>query len=90
MKKANLLRRGRSCVFLLHVHLVFVTKYRRKVFTKEILEALEESFLKTCRKMGVELSEFDGERDHVHLLINYPPKYSISKIVNALKTLIAT
>ncbi len=85
MKKSNLFRRGRTCVFALHVHLVFVTKYRRKVFTKKVLKDLHEIFLDVCLKMKVSLEEFDGEKDHVHLLINYPPTQSVSKLVNALK-----
>ena len=40
MSNDNDIRRGRHCVFLMHVHLVFVTKYRREVFTKEILDDL--------------------------------------------------
>ncbi len=40
MHENNEIRRGRHCVFLMHVHLVFVTKYRREVFTKVILEDL--------------------------------------------------
>lgn len=85
MKKANILRRGRTCVFLLHTHLVFVTKYRRKVFTRKSLQDLKQIFEDICKKMDVKLVEFDGEKDHIHLLINYPPTQSISKIVNALK-----
>jgi putative transposase len=69
----------------MHVHLVFVTKYRREVFTKEILDALKPIFFKTCADLEAELIEFDGEDDHVHLLVNYPPKVSISVLVNALK-----
>jgi putative transposase len=69
----------------MHVHLVFVTKYRRKVFTKAILEDLKEIFSKVCQDFEAELAEFDGEHDHVHLLVNYPPKVSISKLVNSLK-----
>ncbi|CAB3395461.1 transposase [Kyrpidia spormannii] len=42
MTKSNEIRTGRHCVYNLHVHLVFVTKYRRGVFTKEILEDLRE------------------------------------------------
>ncbi|MEZ2623225.1 transposase [Paenalcaligenes hominis] len=38
MKKNNAIRRGRHCVFNMHVHLVFVTKYRRGVFTKDVLD----------------------------------------------------
>ncbi len=38
-----------------------------------------------CVDFESELIEFDGEENHVHLLINYPPKISISKLVNSLK-----
>lgn len=79
------LRRGRHCEFMMHVHLVFVTKYRRKVFTKEVLEYLKPIFFKVCDDFEAELVEFDGEYDYVHLLINYPPKVSVSKLVNSLK-----
>lgn len=85
MLKSTDLRRGRSCVFALHVHLVFVTKYRRGVFTKSILTHLREIFESVCSDFEALLIEFDGEKDHVHLLINYPPKVSISKLVNSLK-----
>ncbi len=79
-------RTGRHCVFNLHVHLVFVTKYRKKVFTKNILEDLEELFQGVCNSFESELIEFDGEEEHVHLLVQYPPKVQISKLVNSLKT----
>lgn len=85
MLKSTNLRRGRTCVFLLHVHLVFVTKYRRKVFTKEILKELEKIFSSICHDFNAQLIEFDGEHDHVHLLVNYPPKVSVSKLINSLK-----
>ena len=79
------IRTGRHCSFELHVHLVFVTKYRRKVFTKEILQNLKIMFSKICSDFDSQLVELDGERDHVHLLVNYPPKVSVSKLVNSLK-----
>lgn len=80
------IRTGRHCVFMMHVHLVFVTKYRRKVFTKQIIEDLHEIFSRVCQSFEAELTEFEGEGDHVHLLVNYPPKVQISKLVNSLKT----
>ncbi|NML62311.1 IS200/IS605 family transposase [Massilia sp. RP-1-19] len=79
------IRQGRHCVFLMHVHLVFVTKYRRKVFTKAILDDLRPMFASVCVDFEAELVEFDGEDDHVHLLVNYPPKVSVSNLVNSLK-----
>ena len=85
MEKSTLIRSGRHCVFKLHTHLVFVTKYRRKVFNKTILNDLKNIFFDVCTDFESVLVEFHGEGDHVHLLINYPPKIAISKIVNSLK-----
>ena len=85
MNKSIILRKGRSCVFLMHVHLVFVTKYRRNVFSKKILEELRDIFSNVCADFESQLVEFEGEEDHVHLLINYPTKVAISKLVNSLK-----
>jgi len=85
MEKETDLRRGRYVVFNLHVHLVFVAKYRRKVFTKEVLDDMRGIFESVCTDFEAQLVDFDGENDHVHLLVNYPPKVSISKLVNSLK-----
>ena len=85
MTENNDIRRVRHCVFNTHVHLVFVTKYRRNVFTKDILEALRPIFDSVCKDFEAILVEFDGEDDHVHLLVTYPPKVTISKLVNSLK-----
>lgn len=84
-RKTPGVRHGRHCVFLIHVHLVFVAKYRKKLFTKEILNFMESVFQDVCKDFEAELKEFNGEGDHVHLLINYPPKVSVSKLVNSLK-----
>ncbi len=85
MSNDNDIRHGRHCVFKMHVHLVFVTKYRRGVFTKAILGDLQEIFASVCTDFEAELVEFDGEDDHVHLLVEYPPKVAVSKLVNSLK-----
>ena len=85
MTDANKIRHGRHCVFNLHIHLVFVTKYRRGVFTGEVLAELRGIFAAVCRDFSAELVEFDGEDDHVHLLVNYPPTVSVSVLVNSLK-----
>jgi putative transposase len=85
MNKSIALRTGRHCVFNLHVHLVFVTKYRYGVLTLEILKSLQEIFETVCQNFEAELVEINGEEDHVHLLVLYPPKVSISKLVNSLK-----
>lgn len=85
MTENNDIRRGRHCVFALHLHLVFVTKYRRGVFTQEVLDDLHPVFASVCADFEAELVESDGEDDHVHLLVDYPPKVSVSALVNSLK-----
>ncbi|MFF4350235.1 IS200/IS605 family transposase [Streptomyces sp. NPDC001530] len=78
-------RLGRHVVDNLHVHLVFVTKYRRGVFTDAMLTRREEIMRDVCADFEAELKEFNGEQDHVHLLVQYPPKVQLSKLVNSLK-----
>ncbi len=46
---------------------------------------MQEIFTDICQRFEAELIEFDGEQDHVHLLVHYPPKLSVSKLVNSLK-----
>nr|WP_051789375.1 IS200/IS605 family transposase [Endozoicomonas montiporae] len=79
------IRKGRHCAFELHAHLVFSTKYRGKVFNDKHLKTLENIFRHVCNEFEVELIEFNGETDHIHLLIHYPPKVQLSKLVNSLK-----
>jgi len=67
------------------VHLVFTTLYRRKLFTDVMIGQLREAVESASVKLECELIEMDGEQNHVHLLISYPPKRSISVMVNNLK-----
>ncbi len=85
MKKSTTISAGRHCVFNMHAHLVFVTKYRKKVFTKNMMDTLQTIFSSVCTDFEAELVEFEGECDHVHLLVTYPPKLALSKLVNSLK-----
>ena len=78
-------RTGRHVVYNLHAHLVFVTKYRRKAFTDAMLTRCEEVMRQVCQDFEAELKQFNGEQDQVHLLVHYPPKVQLSKLVNSLK-----
>jgi len=69
----------------MHVHLVFITKYRKAIFSKDDIDELHTIFAGICDSFESVLIEMDGECDHVHLLVHYPPKVSISKLVNSLK-----
>jgi putative transposase len=85
MGHGHVWRGGRHVVFSLHVHLVFVTKYRRGAIAPDLHERLRGWFESVCSDFEAELLEYGGEDDHVHLLVAYPPKVSVSRLVNSLK-----
>jgi putative transposase len=85
MRKQEFLKIN-HCVFDLKVHLVLVTKYRRKCINKTLLSFLEENFGRLLEQWACILHEFNGEPDHVLLLIGLNPSVQPSKLVNNLKT----
>jgi putative transposase len=70
---------------MMHVHLVFVAKYRREVFTKEVPDDLRGLFSGVCDDFEAQLVAFHGEDHHLHLLVNYHPEVAVSTLVNCLK-----
>lgn len=70
----------------LKAHLVLVPKYRKKLFNKVMLVRLEQIVRDLLEKWGCKCVEFNGEKDHVHLLFQYTPQIQLSKLVNNLKT----
>ena len=85
MSDGNEIRHGRHCVFKMNVHLVFVTKYRRRVFDDDAINRLRTIFAKVCTDFKAQLIEMDGGDDHVHRLVAYPPTVAVSNLVNSLK-----
>jgi putative transposase len=57
----------------------------RNVFNKQHLDAMHRILADVCQDFEAGLVEFNGEHDHVHLLVNYPPKVALSKLVASLK-----
>jgi putative transposase len=83
--KNDFVSRGRS-VSDLKAHLVLTTKYRRKLFTKEMLERMHEILEDLLTKWECKIVEFNGEENHIHLLFQYHPGIELSKFVNSVKT----
>jgi putative transposase len=79
-------KHGFRSVYTLTVHIVLVTKYRRKVITEVILLKLAAIFQQTCQKWECNLKEFNGESDHVHLVVDFKPEVQLSKLIANLKT----
>ena len=69
------------------VHLVFVTKYRRKAITSRVWEVMLAAFHEVCTSLECDLVESGYEPDHAHLLVQYPPKVSLAVLAQHLKGL---
>ena len=73
-------------VFLMHYHLVFVVKYRRKIIDDGISDRLKEIFEYISPNYNVSLQEWNHDMDHVHILIKGQPNSELSKFINAYKS----
>jgi putative transposase len=82
----TILRRGSHVVFSIQLHIVFVTKYRRNVLTQSMLEAMKPVLERVLESNQSILTEFNGESDHVHLLIDLHPDNNISALISSLKS----
>jgi putative transposase len=73
-------------VSALHVHVVFVTTYRRGVLDAGMLRSCQDAMRKVRGGFGAQLRQFNDQDDHVHLLLaGYPPKVAVPALVNSLK-----
>ena len=66
-------------------HIVFAPKYRRQVIYREIKADIGEILRRLCQQKGIEIIEANACRDHIHMLISIPPKYSVAQIMGNLK-----
>ena len=78
-------RRGNHTVTRLTVHIVWVTKYRYQVLKGEIQKRCRELIIQICDAEDIRILKGVVSKDHVHMLIEYPPSKSISDIIKRLK-----
>ena len=67
------------------VHIIFVTKYRKKLFFGPFREDVKQNLFDICRKHHWYIMRMETDKDHIHILLQYNPTNSISKIVATLK-----
>ena len=79
------LRHDRHTVSLLTDHMVITPKYRGKILVGDVALAVEGIIRTTCNEMKIEIIDMAVNVDHVHLFIEYPPKYSVSFIAKKIK-----
>lgn len=72
MRDESDIQHSRDCFFNIHVHWIFVAKYRRYVLDARVIKPLRSIFASVCSDARVTLVEMDGEDDHGHMLVEYP------------------
>ena len=84
------MRRSSHAVYDTTYHLVWCPKYRKKIFEdKEIQERAKQLIEEISEEYGMEIEEMEVAKDHVHILISFPPKYSIGQVVRTIKSISA-
>lgn len=73
-------------IFNLKIHLIVVVAYRRKMISSLIMQTLRETITEVCESFSVNVLEFSGEMDHVHLLLEIVPTIRISDLVRTIKS----
>ena len=79
------MKKGQHCVYGIEYHIVWCTKYRRKVLASKIESRLHELLSHFADANGFEIITMNGEEDHIHLLISATPTTAIPNIVKGMK-----
>ncbi len=81
------IKRTSHAVYDTTYHLVWAPKYRRWIVREDIRQRAAELFRQIAEDFGFEITAMEVSKDHVHLLLDFPPKYAISKVVGILKSI---
>src|SRR5437870_10681688 len=78
-------RHGSHTTFSIHLHVVWITKYRHKVLRGEVAERVRAIVREECQKARVDILQGHISPDHVHVMISIPPHVTISRLIQRMK-----
>lgn len=81
MDKNSLAHTSWNCKY----HIVFAPKYRRQVIYGKLKQDIGKTLRDLCERKGINIIEAECCPDHIHMLLEIPPKYSVSQIMGYLK-----
>jgi len=84
------LKRTSHAVYEAKYHLVWCPKYRRKIEWGGAHDRLKSIFLRIGEEFGIEIESMEVGEEHVHFLVSFPPRYSISRVVGIFKSISAS
>ena len=80
-----MLKSTSHAVYEAKYHLVWCPKYRKRILVGEIRERVKELFFEIAERFDFEIDRCEVVEDHIHVLISFPPRYSIAKVVGIIK-----
>jgi len=83
------LKRAKYAVYDTKYHLVWIPKYRKRIFTPEVAKYVKETFQEIAEEFEFEIDTMEVMKDHVHVFLSAPPRYSPARIVQILKSISA-
>jgi len=81
------LKRTSHAVYEANYHVVWCPKYRKKILSEGIRPRVKEFFLEIASHFDFEMDRCEIAEDHIHILISFPPRYSVAKVVGILKNI---
>lgn len=76
----------RGYVYNIHYHIIWVTKYRRECFvTEQLVNDMKDILKKIAKINDIDIQEIEVMPEHIHLLVSFKPKYSVTDVVKNFK-----
>ena len=81
--------KSNHCVYDTHYHIVFPVKYRKALLSQAVVKSITVTLRKIEMRYDLAIEQMGDDKNHIHILISFHPKYSIGEIVRILKSLTA-
>ncbi|HAU0788099.1 TPA: IS200/IS605 family transposase [Legionella pneumophila] len=83
------LKRASHCVYQTHYHIVFPVKYRKSLLSDEITSAIKSIAVEIGERYEIDFEQLGCDKNHIHILCSFHPKYSIGEVVRKFKSITA-
>jgi putative transposase len=81
--------KSNHCAYDTHYHLVFPVKYRKALLSPEVVATMRDTMKGIEERYDLTIEQFGDDKNHIHLLLSFHPKYSIGQVVRLFKSVTA-
>jgi len=81
--------KSNHCAYDIHYHLVFPVKYRKALLSPEVVSTMRDTMKGIEERYDLTIEQFGDDKNHIHLLMSFHPKYSVGQVVRLFKSVTA-